>query len=69
VSLRDENGKNDGSVERSKIALGRTPRAKGKPAGEPWWRVTIYVGDARPDIDAAMEEALRIDVELQERMS
>jgi hypothetical protein len=28
VSLRDENGKNDGSVERSKIAIGRTPGPK-----------------------------------------
>jgi hypothetical protein len=69
VSLRDqENGsKEDGSVERSKIAIGRTPAQKGK-LGTPWWRITIYAGEDREAIDGALSEALRLDVELQQRL-
>ncbi len=68
MTLRDENGRNDGSVERSKIAVGRTPKRKQDRAGEPWWRVTVYAGDSREEIDVAVAEALRVDAELQERM-
>ena len=48
-------------MERGKIMLGRTPTKPGQPAGPLWWRVTIYIGDSREDIDAAMDEALRVD--------
>jgi phosphoglycolate phosphatase-like HAD superfamily hydrolase len=47
-------------MERSKIMVGRTPNGRGK-VNALWWRVTIYVGDSREDIDAALAEALRID--------
>lgn len=49
-------------AERSKIMLGRA--VNGRKAL--WWRVTIYVGDSREDIDQAVEEALRIDQLLSE---
>lgn len=44
-------------AERSKIMLGRAVNGR----KELWWRVTIYVGDSRGDIDQAVEEALRVD--------
>lgn len=44
-------------AERSKIMLGRSVNGK----KELWWRVTIYVGDTREDIDHAVDEALRVD--------
>ena len=44
-------------AERSKVMLGRAVQGK----KELWWRVTIYVGDTREDIDQAVNEALRID--------
>jgi hypothetical protein len=44
-------------AERSKIMLGRSVNGK----KELWWRVTIYVGDTREDIDHAVQEALRVD--------
>lgn len=47
-------------AERSKIMLGRAVNGK----KELWWRVTIYVGDTREDIDHAVREALRVDREL-----
>lgn len=47
-------------AERSKIMVGRTPNGQGK-LNALWWRVTIYVGDSREDIDQAVEEALRVD--------
>lgn len=49
-------------AERSKIMLGRAVNGK----KELWWRVTIYVGDSREDIDHAVEEALRVDALLGE---
>jgi phosphoglycolate phosphatase-like HAD superfamily hydrolase len=52
-------------AERSKIMLGRTPTKAGQPPGPLWWRVTIYVGDSREDVDAALEEALRVDERLR----
>jgi hypothetical protein len=53
--------------ERSKIMVGRTPQGAGKQPRALWWRITIYAGDSREIIDRALEEALRIDGELQER--
>jgi hypothetical protein len=44
-------------AERSKIMLGRAVNGR----KELWWRVTIYVGDTREDIDHAVQEALRVD--------
>jgi hypothetical protein len=44
-------------AERSKIMLGRSVNGE----KELWWRVTIYVGDTREDIDCAVGEALRVD--------
>jgi hypothetical protein len=66
MSLRDQDGgKNDGTVERSKIAVGRTPGTARQP-GQPWWRITVYVGDDRSDVDDAVEEALRVDAHMLE---
>ncbi len=48
-------------AERSKVMLGRAVNGK----KELWWRVTIYVGDSREDIDLAVEEALRVDERLR----
>jgi hypothetical protein len=69
VTLRDPSTgtKEDGSIERSKIAIGRTPGPK-NTVGAPWWRITVYAGDAREEIDGAMEEALRVDAELAKRL-
>lgn len=47
-------------MERSKIMVGRAPGQSNKPS-RLWWRVTIYAGDTREDIDHALEEALRVD--------
>lgn len=44
-------------AERSKIMLGRAVNGR----KELWWRVTIYVGDSREDVDRAVQEALRVD--------
>jgi hypothetical protein len=52
-------------AERSKIAVGRQPTGRGP--GNLWWRLTVYVGDSRDDLDRALDEALRLDGELQER--
>lgn len=52
-------------AERSKIMLGRTPTKPGQPPGPLWWRVTIYVGDTREDVQAALDEAIRVDEALK----
>ena len=44
-------------AERSKVMVGRAVNGR----KELWWRVTIYVGDSREDIDLAVGEALRVD--------
>ena len=60
-SHEDPSAERGEMMERGKIMLGRTPVKPGQPPGPLWWRVTIYVGDGRADIDAAMDEALRVD--------
>ena len=59
---RDEHLDHTERYERGKIALVRNER------GTPWWRITVYVGDAREDIDQALEEAIRVDEQLRERL-
>jgi hypothetical protein len=72
VSLRDTDNdgggsRPDGSVERSKVALGRTPaQGQQKRAGQVWWRITVYAGDPRDELDQALDKALRVDRELLE---
>ena len=41
--------------ERGKISLIRNDR------GKAWWRITVYIGDEREDVDQAVDEALRVD--------
>jgi hypothetical protein len=48
-------------AERSKIMVGRAPGQNGRGPGALWWRVTIYAGDTREEIDQALDEALRVD--------
>lgn len=52
---RDDDLAHTERYERGKISLVRNDR------GTPWWRITVYLGDSRAEIDAAVEEALRVD--------
>lgn len=66
MTLRDPSDglREDGSVERSKVMIGRAPGGKGP--SRLWWRVTVYVGESKEEIDEAVAEALRIDRDLME---